>query len=420
MANKLMKAFRDKASKSKDYGMFNEGECSVAYSTGFLGLDFLNGTVIHVKSDKHNFTYNSVGIVDGCATTAIGRPGSGKTTLLIQVAANIVRPFKTAAIYYDDIEGGSTDRRREILTRMSAEELSERMSYRNTGITVENFYERIRLIHDIKTSNRADYEYDTGLYDSQGNRIYKLEPTVYILDSIPMLMPKDIMDQEELSGQMSVSSIAKTNTFTFKKISQLLKEANIILLCINHILDDICINPMQRKKAQLSYLKQGERLSGGRAAIYLANNMFRVDDNSKLKPEDSFGISGSIVDIQILKSRTNKSGKTIPLVFNQETGFDPDLSLFVLLKANNKVKGAGSYLYFGERNDIKFSQKEFKNKLRDNVELQKIFAEECYEVLSSLLSDTADDVEIDEEATNTSDLILGMGMSSIDKDTKKK
>jgi hypothetical protein len=54
------------------------------------------------------------------------------------------------------------------------------------------------------------------------------------------------------------------------------------------------------KASQISGLKQGERLPGGRTAIYLANNMFRVDDSITLKAKEGFGIDGSIVNFAYL------------------------------------------------------------------------------------------------------------------------
>lgn len=413
MAEKLAKLFRDKVAKSKDNGMKIEAEASIGYSTGFLSLDYLNGTVIHVKTKDKNFKYNSVGILDGSATTIIGRSGCGKTTLLLQIGSNIIRPFKTSSLFIDDIEGGANDRRIEILTRMDTEEIAERIVYRNTGITSENLYERIKMIHDMKVENKQDYLYDTGYYDYKGERIYKLEPTVYMIDSIPLIMPKNIIEEDEMGGQMSATAIAKSNTFFFKKISQLLKEANIILLCINHILDDVQINPFAKKKLQLSYLKEGERLPGGRAAIYLANNMFRVDDNSKLKESEAFGIDGYIVDVTMLKSRTNKCGKSVPMVFNLATGFDPDLSLFLLLKAEKRINGAGVSFYIDDRNDIKFSQRNFKEKLASNQELQQIFAQACYEVLCGLISDVGGDEEEKVFSSDVSSLIYNMGQSEL-------
>ena len=66
MGSILSQQFREKVSKLKDYSMKQEAETNVSYSTGFLNFDFMNGTVIHVKSEKRNFNYYSVGIPDGC------------------------------------------------------------------------------------------------------------------------------------------------------------------------------------------------------------------------------------------------------------------------------------------------------------------------------------------------------------------
>lgn len=72
-----------------------EAEPDVAYPTGFLTFDYLNGCVVHVESDGMDFTYDSVGIIDGSMVYAIGRAGCGKTTLLLQWAGNIVRPLNS-------------------------------------------------------------------------------------------------------------------------------------------------------------------------------------------------------------------------------------------------------------------------------------------------------------------------------------
>ena len=177
----LTSRFRAAMAKSKDPRMA-EAVADVMYPTGFLPFDFLNGYKVHVQApNAKDYYYNSVGIVDGSSQMFIGRPGSGKTTIALQMAANIVRRFPDAVIFYDDIEGGSNATRRELLTHFSQEELDQRIIYRNAAVSAENFYKRIITIYDEKMDNKADYEYDTGLCDSRGNRIFKLIPTVYIM-----------------------------------------------------------------------------------------------------------------------------------------------------------------------------------------------------------------------------------------------
>ena len=377
----LSQSFRNAVSKHKDMRMKNESQASIAYSTGFLNFDFMNGTVVHVKSEERDFKYYSVGIQDGCLVTLIGRSGCGKTTWAVQTAANIVRPFPASCIFHDDIEGGITPYRIEVLTGFHGEELKAKYITRNTGITAENLYERVKMIHDIKMENHEDYEYDTGCFDSNGERIFKMVPTVYLLDSVALLMPSKFTEEEELSGSMSATAAAKTNSSNFKRIIPMLKSANIIFMAINHINKKIDINPMQRTKSQVSYLKQDESLPGGNTVIYLTNLLLRFDDNSKLKEDEAFGIAGNLVDITLVKSRNNRAGKSCTLVFDQDKGFDPELSLFVMLKNNKRINGAGAYLYIGDKSDYKFSQKNFKDKLKEIPELRQAFIEEVMDML---------------------------------------
>lgn len=126
---------------------------------------------------------------------------------------------------------------------------------------------------------------------------------------------------------------------------------------------------------------------GGNTPIYLSNNMIRFDDHSKFKPTEGFGIAGTLVDLTLVKSRTNSAGSFATLVFDQDNGFDEELSLFYLLKEKGKLNGAGAYLYLSDRNDIKFSQKNFKQKLLENKELQQLFMDEVIHVLKSMLDD---------------------------------
>lgn len=394
MAGILSQQFRQAVSKHKDYRMRDESSASVAYPTGFLNFDFMNGNVVHVKSKERDTKYYSVGIQDGCLVMLIGRSGCGKTTFAVQTAANIVRPYVGACIYHDDIEGGITPDRRELLTGFHGDELNERYIIRNTGITAENFYERIRMVYDLKMANRADFEYDTGLFDACGNRIFKLEPTVFILDSVALLMPAQYTEEEELSGSMSATAAAKVNSMSFKRIIPMLKSANIILLMINHINKKIDINPMQRTKAQVSYLKQDESLPGGNTIIYLTNILLRFDDNTKLKQDEAFGIAGNLVDITLVKSRNNRAGKSCTLVFNQDTGFDPELSLFVMLKNAKRINGAGAYLYIGDRSDMKFAQKNFKQKLRESPEFRQAFIVEVMDMLKGELDSSVQEKDL--------------------------
>lgn len=385
----LVDKFRDAVAKTKDFKMKQEAQVTIQYPTGFLNFDFMNGTIINIKTKDNTIDpYYSVGIADGSMCMFIGRSGCGKTTLAMQISGNIAKQFKTSVVFHDDIEGGISYARKQMLLGFNDEELATKYICRDAGITAENFYERIRTIYELKLDDRGTYEYDTGLLDEFGRKVYKLEPTIYILDSIALLMPEQYTEEEKLSGSMSSTSAAKTNSMVFKRIIPMLKSANIILIMINHINERIEINPFARKKSKVSYLKQDETLPGGNTIVYLSNLLIRFDDNLKLKPEETFGISGAMVDLSLVKSRNNKAGMSCTVVLNQDIGFDPELSLFVMLKQSGLISGAGAYMTLSNYPDEKFSQRDFKNKLYESPNFQKAFIELCVTHLKGMLNES--------------------------------
>lgn len=372
----LSAAFREQVKKTKDISMINEQQHSVAYSTGFLNIDFLNGTILNINDKK----YFEVGIVDGSLNAVIALSGEGKSTICTQWASNIIRPFPTACVYMDNAESGFLLNRAVQLSGFSQEEFKKRFILRDAGINTESIYERIRLIHDIKVDHPEEYTYDTGIKDEYGKPIIKFEPTVYILDSLKAIMPKKLYEDE--GSNMNGATTARINSDIFLRLVPLCKEANIIMLIINHITKG-GIGSIMPVKADLAYLKQGESLPGGKTtSTYLQNNIFRLDRKSKLKETESFGIDGSIVNIDIVKSRTNKAGKSATVIFDQNNGYDPDLSLFMYLKENGLLEGSGAYLRL-PGSDIKFSQKQFKQTLYTNPEFYNQFVSVCFQALTN-------------------------------------
>lgn len=374
----LAQAFRAQAMKTKDISIINEQQHSVAYSTGFLPIDFLNGYILNIKDRK----YYQVGIIDGSINAIIARSGAGKSTICLQWAGNIIRPFRTSCVFMDNAEGGMLLSRARQLANMDEETFKSRFILRDAGVTTESIYDRVKMIHDIKISNPDEYIYDTGIIDEYGKPVIKFEPTVYILDSLKAILPKKLSEDE--GSNMNGATTARINSDIFLRLVPMCREANIIMLIINHITKK-GIGSFLPQKSDLAYLKQDESLPGGKTtSTYLQNNIFRLDEKSKLKSSEAFGVDGAVVNVQIVKSRTNKAGKDCTLVFDQNNGYDPDLSLFMYLKENNAIEGAGAYLRL-PNSDIKFSQKTFKEKLYSNPELYQAFVQTCFATLTQNL-----------------------------------
>ena len=349
----LEQMFRDKVSKM-DYSMSQEAKEDTGYPTGFLNFDYLNGFINDQKMpDGEMKQYFVLGITDGSYNVLIGNTGCGKSTLVTQIAANIARQFKTTTIFEDNIEGGMTTARRRSLSGFTLEEYNKRYIVRNTGVTAENFYERIKMIHDLKVGNPEKFLYDTKRNDVYGKPIMKLEPTIYILDSIPMLMPKEYADDDELAGKSSGAATAQILTRIFRQIIPLLKESNIILFGINHILEEVQMT-MFPKANPVPYLKQGERLPRGRSATYVANNIIRLDSKTKLKADEGYN------------------------------GFDPWLSLLEDLKANKLIYGGGASLSFDIDKTHKFSYGSFREKVLSDPEFRGAFLSVVLERLKKI------------------------------------
>ena len=401
----LASMYREAVKAYDNIGM--EKVADVGYSTGFPNFDMRNATKIHVYNPEKgmNFSYYQIGLADGSMTTIIGRTGCGKSTFAYQIAGNIIRPFKTACIYADEIESGMQDARKGKLTGFYGKEYRDKLICRNTGITSENFYERIKLIRDIKMQNIAKFEYNTGYLDYKGDEIYKLEPCVYILDSWALLRPAGLTQEEQISGQMSVTASVKLNTEILRRIIPMLKEANINLIIINHILKDVRINPYDKTPSQNRYLDEGERCPGGDTVMYLANNLIKLFDGGSAKDIASLGINGSIITCKFLKSRTNKAGQETFLVYDQDNGYDPELSLYWTLKKDNMIEAKGAWMCLKGHPEHKFQQKAFKIKLRNDAEFRKLFMEFSMDYLTKMVNDELEAIqaEVEEERTIVND-----------------
>lgn len=393
----LAQAFRAQVKQNKDYSQKNEMTYSVSYPTGFLNLDFANGYIQEVNG---KLIYET-GITDGSINMIISDSGVGKTTICTQIASNIVKRFRTSTVFYEQAEVGTNIQRIKNLSGFRTDkEFSDRFIVRDAGITIESIFDRVKMVHDIKVENQSDYLYNTGLTDLRGDPIYKFEPTIFIVDSVKMVLSKKNAEAEE-SNNMAAAVNAKANSEYYTKMVPLCREANIIMLLINHITTDINTGFLP-KKSELPYLKQGEHISGGKSLTYIQNNIFRLDIKSKLKEEEGLGIHGSVVNIDIVKSRTNISNRAnCFLVFDQKNGYDSDLSLFLLLKENKILEGSGAYLKLPGY-DKKFSQKQFKEILYSDPEFYKIFVEICMNYFKNgLLNDYNKYKQEEEMRSNT-------------------
>ncbi len=341
MGNPLLDLLRANDKK----GLFNKTQTSISYPTGFLPLDYRNGYMLQVRDLQNNIVdeYASTGIVGGSFNTVIGKAGVAKTTATIQIAANIVRKFNTSFVLHFDLEQATTYTRIRNITGMTTQELTDKYLLKQERMYIEDIFDSIIETAETKIQNRKDFEYDSGLKDEFNEPLVVLEPTVIILDSIPTVTFKD--KKMEFEGGTYASRVSKALAQFYKKLTPVIKEANIIFFAINHINVKMDINPMQKTQPQLLTMKMDEALPGGNAPVYYANNIFKFISRNKFLTEVD-GFDGFRVRCEMLKSRTNKAGQFTHLVYNQEIGFDPILSQLDFATEAGLVDGRNPYRYF--------------------------------------------------------------------------
>lgn len=372
----MFKAIR-KAKKANDLEIITP----VAYPSGFMPLDYLNGQRVQVFADDGVDIveeYDSVGFVDGTMVTVLADSGLGKTTLVEQMAINIASQFDESFIIHEDIEQSSHINRVYNITHQSPRWIRTHYSmFQDTHSekVVDRFIDHAKM----KLNNRKIYEYDTGLKNMYGENIKRLIPTVVIIDSLAVMRSEDSSidllegsknekELEKTTNNMAAARNAKFNSEMFKQILPFAKKANIIVFIVNHINRKIDVGFVKSAR-DIVGLGENESVSGGRASIYLANNILRLKNKGQLKIDKDYGINGYIIDASFYKSRTNVSQVSCELIFDKSKGFSKILTMLHFAINNNIAKKKGNKYYIDGCDDILFSKKNFPSVAAEHPEL---------------------------------------------------
>ena len=140
--------------------------------------------------------------------------------------------------------------------------------------------------------------------------------------------------------------------------------------------------------------------------IYYAHNIFKLVSAGKFKKEDD-GFDGSKVRVELLKSRTNKAGQFVNLIFNQDIGFDPLLSMLEYCSDYNLLDGRNPYKFFVCAPDVKFDSRKFKEEFFSREEVRQAMMQTIHPSLKSTLSKV--DIEEESKRKMTMEELLEVG-----------
>lgn len=407
MDNLLLKRLRE----NDQDNLFEQSNSLVPYKTGLDLLDYRLGYKLVAKDMNENIigNHDAIGVVGGSFITLIGKSGTAKTAMACKMAANIVKPYKNGLVIHFDLEGAMTLTRYRNLTNLTNKELSEHIILKSDRTYLENITDTIMAITQEKAKHKKDYTYTTEFKNEFGEKMDLYVPTVFVIDSIPQLSMKPeqkkvkakkgsgeedyMIDNIELGKNTYAMRVARDLTQFFKQYLSIIREYNITIISINHIHPKIQIdNPFAKSQAQVLYLKQDEQLPGGTATVYYANTIIKnvAVGTSKANIEED-GYAGFTVKSEIIKSRTNISGVSVPLVYDQNRGFSNERSLLYYAKEELGILNGGrrNSRYIGDNKDVRFDELNFVEEFK-RPEVKQVLMDAVQPHLEAMLFGTTD------------------------------
>lgn len=365
-----MSSLLEEMRKADKTGAFERTVADISYPTGFHTLDYKNGYWLETFDENDNVIqrHKSIGIVAGTLNAIIGKSGVAKTTGAVQMALNIVRQFESSFVVHYDGENAFNYTRIHGISGMSMHELRNKYVLKRSFNVIEDIHESIMGIAKMKKAHGDRWKYKTGVLDEFGDEIILYEPTVVLIDSLPSLVLKGVVDEEEMQSQAYGMQKARAFSEFCGKLVSVCKETNIIILYINHIKKKINASAMPTQSQQL-YLKQDETLPLGEAGIYYANNIFKFISGGKYIAE-KHGFDGFLVKCELIKSRTNKSGQIAELVYDQAIGFDNVRALLNFAESMKLTTGNNPNRRFLGHPDVRYSSIKFTKQFYESPELR--------------------------------------------------
>lgn len=368
----------------------------MSYPTGFLPLDYVNGVRItsYDENDRIVAHHDSIGVVGGSAISVIGISGTGKSALGMGIASSGIYTFGQKSIaQHFDIELATSMQRVIKATKLPPSMLKETYQiYREKG--AEDIVDIFKSHCEVKLQNRKEFTYNTGVTDLYNQPIIELIPSYALTDSFALFKSKDVdlenKDVKDITNNMQAAQAAKFNKAVLMQMLAYGKKANVTNIFINHINQDVNTGFMPKASFHM-YLKQGESIPGGVAALYLANNVIKLRLVKKYnadKPESMvYGIPGFAVEANMIKSRTNAANIPVELIFDHRTGgFSKILTLLHFACENDVLLGSANSMYIPGLESVKFTKKKFKDVIQRSPEIMEALYEACLPALQSLLS----------------------------------
>lgn len=366
-------------------GLFESNDDFVNYSTGLLPLDYANGFwMTQVDPDTGEVMKEPIpGILGGKFILLFGTTGSGKTTLAIQIGYRIIKDFKDGVLMLVDCEQTALKERMCSITNQDPDDPRIILNVNHTSI--EEVLDIINNLCEIKETGGKEYMYEVPHRTYHRGTVKAYVPSVIIIDSLRQFNPKN-KDVVTLGNNMDNAREAQFIARFLDNVINRINKYNITVIYTNHIQPKIEANPYAQPPRGLMLSPQTETLPRGTRPLFLAHTAIRANSiKSNMYVKEDIGFDGFVVNLMLAKSKTNYIGATINVAFNASKGFDPIFTMFEFAKQCGLIQGKNPNLYLEGMQDMKFSRKNFAQKMMDNPEFNKKFMSIMKPYLEALL-----------------------------------
>lgn len=332
-----------------------------SYPTGIAVLDYVLGYEILIRENGEIVGKRiNLGLQSGSFNVVTGGTQSYKSTLCYEIIANIAYKNDGNIVHYD-VENRLVLQRAMDLSKLPHswfESDHPRYVLKSGAIGYDTLQNDITEIYLTKMAHKDLLEKDTGVVDCNNKPIRLMPPTVILVDSLSDMISNayDINDKKAMQGLEELRSntygmqAAKTLRGVLTDILPMLKEANIILIVISHLTNNVSMNAFAPPKKQFQYGSASDRMAGGRAVEYNASTVAtftgEIKDDSRYHMNTD-GFEGNTVLFEPTKVSTNKSGNVktglgFKIIINKQgerAGCDNIRTLIKLLDQNGRLRG---------------------------------------------------------------------------------
>ena len=400
--------------------VFNKNDViDYSYPTGIVLVDHYLGYEINIRDGIDGPIIGKrkcLGLQAGTFNAITGNTQSYKTTIGVGLCKYIAEQNDGNIIHYD-VEQRLVLQRVKNLTGLPDSWFTgdhPRYAIKCGAIGYDTLQEDITEIWKAKMMKKSLLLRDTGVVDDHNQPIKLMPPTIVFLDSLSDVISKEydinnsksIEDLGELRTDTYGMRSAKTLRGVLTDILPMLKEANILFICIAHKGANVAMNAFAGPKKQFQYGAHDEKMSGGKVVEYSASSVWNL--TSEIREDSRYhmssdGFEGNTVLFEPIKVSTNesgneKTGRGCRLVIDKRiNGVDNIRSLILFLNQRGHLKGnkAGFRVINkqGEPISEKFTWKTVYEDFKKNPEIFKVFMTTAKEELDALVAKAPDETE---------------------------